>query len=99
MKGKRVWIPSRTNKISAASCTNLMRTALTQVCGLSPEQARMFSMHGLRVAGINYYDRRGVSVSLRAQMADHASLHSSQRYLRLQPHERIQKLNEFVPLN
>ena len=49
-----------------SSFTRLIRKALVEVCGLSMSAARKFTVHGLRVGGINFYRKRGVSVSLRA---------------------------------
>ena len=94
--GKRLWRPHRTNGMSSASLTRLARTALTEVCGLSATDAKKFTIHGLRVGGINFYRKRGVSVSMRAQMADHKSIETSRRYLRLLPHEQFATLNTAI---
>ena len=66
------------------------------MCGLSPAEARKFSIHGLRVGGINFYRKQGVSVSLRAQMADHKSIETSRGYLRLLPQEQFAALKSAV---
>ena len=70
--------------------------ALREVCGLSRAKVRKYSIHGLRVGGINFYRKQGVSVSLRAQMADHKSIETSRRYLRLLPHEQFASLRSAI---
>ena len=82
--------------MSSASLLRLMREALVQVCGLSPTQARRFTVHSLRVGGINYYRSLGVSTELRAQLADHLSLRSNLRYLRMKPTDQIKILDSIV---
>ena len=81
--------------LSHTSLTFLIRLALRDACGLTELQARRYH-HGLRVAGINYYRSIGVATSVRAQLADHASLHSSMRYLRLNPSDQIRQLDDIV---
>ena len=93
---RRVWLPHASNGISAASFTRLARLALREVCGLCNGDALKYSIHDLRVGGINFYRRHGVSVSLRAQMADHKSIETSRRYLRLLPHEEFASLRSAV---
>ena len=95
-RGKRSWRPHLSNGMSDASFTRLTRKALSEVCGLSAADAKKFSIHGLRVGGINFYQKQGVSVSLRAQMADHKSIETSCRYLRLLPHEQFAALTSAV---
>ena len=95
-RGKRSWRPHASNGISAPSFTRLARKALSEVCGLTTADAKKYSIHGLRVGGINFYRKRGVSVSLRAQMADHKSIETSRRYLRLLPHEQFATLTSAV---
>ena len=70
--------------------------ALREVCGLSFAQAGRFSVHALRVGGINYYRRLGVPLETRAQLADHLSLPSALRYQRLSPAEQIRVLSQAV---
>ena len=85
--------------MSSASLLRLMRQALVQVCGLSEVQARRFTVHSLRVGGINYYRSLGVSTELRAQLADHFSLRSNLRYLRMNPTDQIKILDSIVKGN
>ena len=82
--------------MSSASLLRLIRRALVEVCGLSPEQAKRFSVHSLRVGGINYYRSLGVSTELRAQLADHLSLQSNLRYLRMAPTDQLKILSSIV---
>ena len=77
----RSWRPNPNHPMSSATLLRLMCEALSQVCGLSQGQARRFTVHSLRVGGINYYWTLGVSTELRAQLADHLSLRSNLRYL------------------
>ena len=78
------------------SFLSFVRSALTSVCGLKPEKANRFTVHALRVGGINYYRRLGVPLELRAQMADHMSLPSFLRYLRMNPADQFHTINTIV---
>ena len=91
-----VWVPHESNRLSQASLLTLMRQALVQVCGLTERQASRFAVHSLRVGGINYYKRIGVSIGMRAQIASHKSLATSRQYLRLLPAERLIELSTMV---
>ena len=73
-----------------------MRMALEEVCDISAEQAKYFSTHSLRVAGINFYRKLGAPIDLRAQMADHASIESAKRYLRMYPAEQFGILDHLL---
>ena len=70
-----------------------MRLALVQACGLSEWQASRFTVHSLRVGGINYYKRIGISIGMRAQIASHKSLVTSRKYLRMLPAEKLIELS------
>ena len=61
-----VWLPHASNRLSQASLATLIWQALVQVCGLSEQQTARFTVHSLRVGGINYYKR------MRAQIASHS---------------------------
>ena len=96
-RGKnRTWSPNRTNPLSTSSLCSLMRKALHEVCGLSAAQAARFTVHALRVGGINYYRSIGVPIGMRALIASHKSLVTSRRYLRLLPAQQIQDLANMV---
>ena len=88
----RQWVPNPNSTISHRSVTALLRTALTEVCGLTEAQAEGYSIHGLRVGGLNYYRRIGVSTSLLTDLASHTSI----RYLRLLPTEQLHMLDTMV---
>lgn len=88
-----IWAPHESNPLSYTSLLTLMRQALMQVCGLSAQQASRFTVHSLRVGGINYYKRIGVSIGMRAQIASHKSLVTSRKYLRMLPVERLVELS------
>ena len=93
---QRQWVPNPSSPISHRSATSLLRMALREVCGLSESQAEGYSIHGLRVGGLNYYRRIGVTTSLLADLASHASIHTTRRYLRLLPTEQLQMLDSMV---
>ena len=82
--------------MSVASLRALLRMALSEVCGLSAKQAAMFTTHSLRVGGINFFRRLGAPIDLRAQMADHANIESSRRYLRMPPTEQFAILDTLL---
>ena len=82
--------------MSTQSFLALIRKALVKVCGLLPSKAKRFTVHALRVGGINYYWRLGVSLEIRAQMADHMSLPSSIRYLRMKPADQFHTIKTIV---
>ena len=92
VRGKSTWVPNARNAISSSSLLSLIRKALRDVCGLSAAQADQFTIHSLRVGGINFYRQLGVPLELRAQLADHMSLPSSIRYLRMSPAEQMNTL-------
>ena len=90
------WVPNKSNRLSRASLATLMRHALVEVCGLSNKQAARFTVHSLRVGGINYYKRIGVPIGMRAIIASHKSLVTSRQYLRLLPAEQLDELGHMV---
>lgn len=92
------WVPHPANRMSQASLLGLIRQALVQVCGLTESQAARFTVHSLRVGGINYYKRIGVSIGMRAQIASHKSLSTSRKYLRLLPVEKLVELSMMADL-
>ena len=94
--GMNTWRPNPTKRMSSSSLLRLIRRALREVCGLSAAQAKRFTVHSLRVGGINYYRRLGVPLETRAQLADHLSLPSALRYQRLRPAEQVKVLARAV---
>ena len=97
LKGKRrAWYPFPHNQMSTSSLRTLTRMALTEVCGLSRRQAMLFSAHSLRVGGLNFYRQLGASLDMRAQLADHASIDSARRYLRLRPAEQFGMIDRIL---
>ena len=81
--GRRVnWVPNPTSGISTASFLSLLRRALQQICGLSREQAAKFTLHSLRVGGMNYLHRMGVPIAMCAKLMAHKSPATSRLYLR-----------------
>ena len=85
--------------MATKSLLSLIRMALREVCSLTRKQAKRFTTHSLRVGGINYYRLLGVPTELRAQMADHLSLASARRYLRMAPQEQIHILGKIARRN
>ena len=96
VRGKRVWVPNPRNRMSGASFLRLMRRAIVQICGLSRTQASMFTLHSLRVGGINYLRQLGVHIGLRAKVASHKSIVTARMYDRLLPIERLYELSTLV---
>lgn len=82
-----------TVSLAQASLATLIRQALVQVCRLSAQQSARFTVHSLRVGGINYYKRIGVSIGIRDQIASHKSLVTSRKYLSLLPVEQLVELS------
>ena len=96
-RGRRlVWLPNQKNRMSTASFLRLLRMALMQVCGLSRSQAKMFTLHSLRVGGINYMRQLGVDIGLRAKVATHKSLVTARMYDRMLPIERLYELSAMI---
>ena len=91
-KGRLAWVPHHSNRLSQGSFVTLMRQALMQVCGMSEANAKRFTLHSLRVGGINYYKRIGVPIRNRAAMASHKSIETSRGYLRMLPSEQIREI-------
>ena len=96
--GERTWVPHVSHSLSRASMVHLMRKALTEVCGVSDTSAKRFTAHSLRVGGLNYYKRIGVSLGMCAQIASHKSITTSRTYLRLLPVEQLHELGSMVQL-
>ena len=69
---------------------------LQQACGLSMEQAARFTLHSLRVGGMDHLSKMGVPLGLCAQMMSHKSVLTARRYLRQFAGERIQELDSMV---
>lgn len=86
------WHPHPKKSISSTSLLRLIRRALREACGLSMNQSCSYSTHSLRVGGINFYRAIGVPLELRAQLADHMTLPSSLRYLRMAPSDQMSVL-------
>ena len=76
-RSTRVWVPNSHNRLSTKTLLSLFRRALREVCGLTKTQAARFSLHSLRVGGINYLRQAGVEIGMRAQVATHKSLLTS----------------------
>ena len=95
-RGRVCWVPHQTNKLSQSSFVTLMRMALVEVCGISQRSAHRFTIHSVRVGGINYYKRIGIPIGIRAIIASHKSLVTSRQYLRLLPVERLHELGNMV---
>ena len=85
-----------TNSVSNSSFTNALRKALVEVCGLSPEQAELFSGHSLRVGGSNYMRKLGVEDEVHRLVGDWASLVSSTNYYALSSGEQFAVTDKFT---
>ena len=47
------------NHVSTTSVRNALRKALVEVCGLTPDQAKLFSGHSMRVGGVKLHEEAG----------------------------------------
>ena len=93
---KRSWIPNKRNALAPSSLLRLMRTALQQVCGMTKAQARRFTLHSLRVGGMDYYRKGGVSIGMQAIIASHKSVLTTRRYHRRLPIEQFFELSSII---
>ena len=93
---RRAWRPHGSNGMSPSSLLRLLRAALVEVCGLSKAQAARFTLHSLRVGGINYMRQCGVEIGFRARIATHKSLVTARRYNRMLPIERLSELSSLI---
>ena len=84
------------NKISCSSFNDALRKALVDVCGLTKEQADLFSGHSGRVGGSNYMRMLGVDDDVHRQVGDWASLTSSRGYYALSANEQFAVTDRFV---
>ena len=80
---------SKHNHVSTQSVRDALRKALHQVCGLSREQAALYSGHSLRVGGANHIRRLGLDDELLRMMGGWASLSSARGYFQLTAKEQF----------
>ena len=78
-----------TNWVSNSSIVNALKKALKEVCGLTHDQAELFSGHSLRVGGSNYMRKLGVEDEVHRLVGDWASLVSSTNYYALSSAEQF----------
>ena len=95
-RGRARWVPNKSRGISAKSFLSLIRMGLRQTCGLSAEQAARFTLHSLRVGGMDHLSKMGVPLGMCAQMMSHKSVLTARKYLRQFAGERIQELDTMV---
>lgn len=84
------------NKVSGSSFNDALRKALVDVCGLTPDQADLFSGHSGRVGGSNYMRKLGIEDDVHRQVGDWASLTSSRGYYALSANEQFAMTDRFV---
>ena len=84
------------NSVSTSSVRDALRKALREVCGLSREQARLFSGHSMRVGGSNYIRRLGVSDEVHRLLGGWATLSSSRGYFQLLASEQFAMAHKFA---
>ena len=84
------------NSVSTSSVRDALRKALRDVCGLSMEQARLYSGHSMRVGGSNYIRRLGVSDEVHRLLGGWASLSSSRGYFQLLATEQFAMSHKFA---
>ena len=90
--------PSRhpTNHVSTTSVRNALRKALVEVCGLTRDQAKLFSGHSMRVGGSNFMRKLGVADEVHRLMGGWASLASSRGYFQLPVTEQFEITHKFA---
>lgn len=68
--GVRVYVPSAAHDapMSVQCFRRLIRLALVQCCGLSPQQASQFGTHSLRIGAMEILRSKGVPAELRQQL-------------------------------
>ena len=90
--------PSRhaSNHVSTTSVRNALRKALVEVCGLTPDQAKLFSGHSMRVGGSNFMRKLGVADEVHRLMGGWASLASSRGYFQLPVTEQFEITHKFA---
>ena len=69
--------------MSVDSFRVLVRQALTDCAGLTPEQARQYGTHNLRVGAIEFLSQKGVPAELRQQLGGWLSAASALGYMQL----------------
>ena len=94
--GRTRWVPNPTKHISAQSFLFLIRLGLREACGLNSQQAKRFTLHSLRVGGMDHLSKMGVPIGVCAQLMSHKSIVTARRYLRLFAGERIAELDTMV---
>lgn len=85
-----------TNSVSARSARDALRKALREVCGLTKDQAKLFSGHSMRVGGSNHMRRLGVAHEVHKYMGGWASLEMSQRYYQLTTKEQFEMTHKWA---
>ena len=83
--GSRVYVPSQSPDapMSVQSFRALIRLALVECCGLTPQQAREFGTHSLRIGAMELLRSKGVPAELRQQLGGWMSAVSALGYLQL----------------
>ena len=83
--GARIYVPSasRVTPMSVQSFRKLIRLALVECCGLSPQQASHFGTHSLRIGAMEILRSKGVPAELRQQLGGWISAVSALGYLQL----------------
>ena len=86
----------KSNHVSTTSVRNALRKALVDVCGLSVDQAKLFSGHSMRVGGSNFMRKLGVADEVHRLMGGWASLTSSRGYFQLPATEQFEITHKFA---
>ena len=60
-----MWSSNPSDFVSVKSLLSLIRRALTSTCDLNDVKVARFTVHSLRVGGINYYRSLGVPLEIR----------------------------------
>jgi hypothetical protein len=81
--GFRHYAPSTKSPMSVNAFRKLLRLALVECCGLTPEQAKEFGTHSLRIGAIELLRQKGVPAAVRQQLGGWMSAISAIGYLQL----------------
>lgn len=85
-----------TNHVSTSSMRRALKKALGDVCGLSKDQAKLFSGHSMRVGGSNFIRRLGIGDEVHRLLGGWASLTSSRKYFQLTSAEQFELTHKFA---
>lgn len=81
--------PNVTNHMSTSSFVGLLKQALRLVCGVDPEELRLYGGHSLRVGGSNFMRWLGIHEDVHKALGGWAHLVSAKEYMQRSPAEQF----------